>query len=57
MGKKIIVIEENEMIANVEDFQIVSGNPSMIIGTTKKMDAEYLKDPTIKSWYEEWQKI
>ncbi len=41
---------------NVEDFQIVSGSPAVHTGTTKEIDAEYLKNPIIRSWYEEWQK-
>lgn len=41
---------------DVEDFQIVSGNPATVTGITTSIDAKYMKDPTIKSWYEEWQK-
>ncbi len=57
IGQGALVAAGSVVKSDVEDFQIVSGNPSIPIGTTKSMDAEYLKDPTIKSWYEEWQKI
>ena len=40
---------------DVEDFQIVSGNPSVVIGDTRKLDARYLRDPQLRDWYEEWQ--
>ena len=41
---------------DVNAFDIVSGNPAEVVGDTRKMDRRYLKDPAIKSWYEEWQK-
>lgn len=41
---------------NVKPFDIVSGNPATIAGDTRRLDKRYLKDPAIKSWYEEWQK-
>lgn len=41
---------------NVKAFEIVSGNPANVVGDTRKLDKRYLKDPIIKSWYEEWQK-
>ncbi len=40
---------------HVEPFQIVSGNPASVIGDTRKLDARYLRDGQIRSWYEEWQ--
>lgn len=56
IGRGALVAAGSIVKNDVEDFQIVSGNPSALIGTTKNIDAEYLKDPIIKSWYEEWQK-
>ncbi len=41
---------------DVSEFEIVSGNPAEVVGDTRKLDKRSLKDPTIKSWYEEWQK-
>ena len=41
---------------NVGDFQIVSGNPAEVIGDTRTLDKRYLKDPTLRNWYEEWQR-
>ncbi len=56
IGRGALVAAGSIVKNDVEDFQIVSGNPATLTGTTKSIDAEYLKDPTIKSWYEEWQK-
>lgn len=56
VGQGALVAAGSIVKNDVEDFQIVAGNPSVYIGTTKEIDAEYLKDPVIKTWYEEWQK-
>ena len=41
---------------DVGEFEIVSGNPSEVIGDTRKLDKRYLKDPQLMEWYNEWQK-
>jgi len=41
---------------NVGKFEIVSGNPAKVIGDTRRLDEQYLKDPQLLAWYEEWQK-
>lgn len=56
IGQGALIAAGSIVKEDVEDFQIVSGNPCVPIGTTKKLDIEYLQDPTVKSWYEEWQK-
>lgn len=40
---------------NVGDFQVVSGNPAVVVGDTRELDAKYLQDPQLKAWYDEWQ--
>jgi len=39
---------------DVGDFEIVAGNPAKVIGNTNKLDSEYLQDPQLKRWYDEW---
>lgn len=56
IGRGALIAAGSIVKNDVENFQIVSGNPATFIGTTKSIDAEYLKDPFIKFWYEEWQK-
>jgi len=56
IGQGALVAAGSIVKRDVEDFQIVAGTPAIHIGTTKTIDAEYLKDPIIKSWYEEWHK-
>lgn len=41
---------------NVGPFEFVAGNPAQVIGDTRRLDEEYLKDPQLLAWYEEWQK-
>jgi acetyltransferase-like isoleucine patch superfamily enzyme len=41
---------------DVAPFAIVSGHPAKIVGDTRSLDEQFLDDPIIKSWYEEWQK-
>lgn len=41
---------------DVENFQIVAGNPAKVIGDTRKLDEKYLQyDPQLREWYMEWQ--
>lgn len=56
IGNGVLVAAGAVVIRNVEDFQIVSGNPATVVGDTRKLDAKYLKDPQLKMWYDEWQK-
>lgn len=41
----------------VEPFEVVAGNPASVVGDTRKIDARYLRDEQIRSWYEEWQQL
>ena len=56
IGKGALVAANSVVTRTVEDFQIVSGNPAVVTGDTRKLDAKYLKDPQLREWYEEWQK-
>lgn len=56
IGKGSLIAANSVVTRNIEDFQIVSGNPAVAIGDTRKLDAKYLKDPQLREWYEEWQK-
>jgi len=55
VGKGSLVAAGSIVKNNVDAFQIVSGNPAVAVGSTKKIDAEYLLDPIVREWYEEWQ--
>jgi acetyltransferase-like isoleucine patch superfamily enzyme len=41
---------------DVQAFEIVSGNPAKVIGSTKDIDSKYLTDPQLLDWYNEWSK-
>jgi len=56
IGRGSIVAAGSIVSKNVGDFQIVSGNPAEVIGDTRTLDKRYLKDPTLRNWYEEWQR-
>jgi len=40
---------------DVNPYEIVSGNPAMVIGDTRELDSKYLEDEQLKRWYDEWQ--
>lgn len=56
VGRGALVAAGSIVSREVDDFQIVSGNPAVVVGDTRKLDAKYLADPQIRIWYEEWQK-
>lgn len=41
---------------DVEEFAIVSGNPAVVTGDTRRLDERYLKNLQLLEWYNEWQK-
>jgi len=55
IGNGALVAAGSIVTKNVNDFEIVSGNPAEVIGDTKKLDKRYLKDPQLMEWYNEWQ--
>ena len=55
IGDGALISAGSFVTKNVEPFQIISGNPAIVVGDTRKLDRRYLRDPLIKSWYEEWQ--
>lgn len=56
IGKGALIAANSVVTRNIEDFQVVSGNPAIVVGDTRKLDAKYLEDPQLREWYEEWQK-
>jgi acetyltransferase-like isoleucine patch superfamily enzyme len=56
VGDGALISAGSFVTKDVKPFEIVSGNPADVVGDTRRLDKRYLKDPTIKSWYEEWQK-
>ena len=51
------LISAGSIVKNdVAEFEIVAGNPAVMIGDTRKLDARYLEDPLALAWYQEWQK-
>ena len=40
---------------NVEEFEIVSGDPAEVVGDSRRLDKRYLRDPQLLEWYNEWQ--
>ena len=56
VGRGALVAAGAIVSKDVSDYQIVSGNPAIEIGDTRKLDAKYLKDAQLRGWYEEWQK-
>jgi acetyltransferase-like isoleucine patch superfamily enzyme len=56
IGKGALVSAGSIVNKNIGEFEIVSGNPTEVIGDTRELDRKYLSDPQIKEWYYEWQK-
>ncbi len=56
IGNGVLVTAGSIVTKNINDFEIVSGNPAEVIGDTRKLDKRYLKDPQLMEWYNEWQK-
>ena len=56
IGKGVIVSVGSVVKRNVPDFAVVSGNPAKIVGDARVLDKEFLDDPILLKWYEEWQK-
>lgn len=56
IGDGSIVSAGSIVEKNINDFEIVSGNPAEVIGDTRRLDKHYLKDPELMIWYNEWQK-
>jgi len=54
IGDGVFIQAGSIVSKNIDEFAIVSGKPAKVIGDTRKLDKQYLEDPTIKSWYEEF---
>lgn len=56
IGDGALISAGSVVTKDVQEFEIVAGNPAEVIGDTRKLDRRYIKDSQLKEWYEEWQK-
>ena len=56
IGDGALVSPGSIVRGDVEPFAIVAGNPAEVIGDTRDLDSQYLQDPQLKAWYDEWQR-
>jgi len=56
IGNGVLISAGSIVNKNINDFEIVAGNPAKVIGDTRKIDNKYRQDPQLKVWYSEWQK-
>ena len=55
IGKGCIVSAYSLVKGEFPDFSILSGNPAMVIGDTRDLDAVYLEQhPKLKTYYTKW---
>jgi len=54
IGNGAIISAGSVVNRNVNDFEVVAGNPAKVIGNTKDIDKPYLADPQLVNWYNEW---
>ena len=55
IGQGALIAAGSIVNRNVDDYQIVSGNPAAVIGDTRSLDKRFLRDEQLKEWYAEWQ--
>lgn len=55
IGDGALIAADSRVSEDVPNFAIVSGSPARMLGDTRDLDAAYLSDPQLKTWYEEWQ--
>jgi acetyltransferase-like isoleucine patch superfamily enzyme len=57
IGKGCIVSAHSLVKGEFADYSIIKGNPAAVVGSTKDLDEQYLKDdPELKAHYEAWSK-
>jgi acetyltransferase-like isoleucine patch superfamily enzyme len=55
IGKGSIVAAFSYVKGNFPDFSIIAGNPAKVVGDTRKIDEQYLKEhPELNEYYTEW---
>ena len=55
IGKGSLVTAYSHVKGNFPDFSILSGNPARVVGSTRDLDARFLRDhPGLKEHYERW---
>jgi len=55
VGDGAIVSAGSIVTRDVDDFQVVAGNPAKVVGDAREIDNKYLEDDMLREWYEEWQ--
>lgn len=56
IGKGCLIGAFSLVSGEFPDFSIIKGNPAKVVGSTKDMDNEYLKDSELLKYYNEWAK-
>lgn len=57
IGRGVLVSAYSYVKGQFPDFSIIAGNPATVVGDTRKLDREYLKDtPELKKFYRAWSK-
>ena len=54
IGDGALISAGSVVTRDVNDFEIIAGNPAKVIGSTKDLDSQYLTDPQLRAWYSEW---
>ena len=55
IGKGSIISAYSYVQGNFPDFSIIKGNPAKVVGDTRDLDTEYLKEnPELEKYYNEW---
>ena len=55
VGSGSLIAAGSIVTRDVGAFEIVSGNPATVVGDTRNLDKDYLEDPRLSGWYNEWQ--
>ena len=57
IGKGTLVSAYSYVEGNFPDFSIIKGNPAKVVGDTRNLDSDYLKEnPELEKFYLEWVK-
>ena len=54
IGDGVLISTGSVVTKDIDAFKIVAGNPAKVIGDTRDLDQEYLDDPQLRKWYQEW---
>ena len=54
IGKGSLVAAYSFVTGDFPDFSVIKGNPAKVVGSTKSLDRNFLKDPEILKMYNKW---